>query len=97
MCERVGLRGCDLGEALICEFSHRDKGECGFDMSGLRIRDLCTMDLRVMDMSEFDVILGLDWLTTYQVVIDYESRRVIAYAPDGTCFTFKGDKHDALP
>ena len=24
---------------------------------------LLTMDLRVMDMSEFDVILGMDWLT----------------------------------
>ena len=25
---------------------------------------LLTVDLRVMDMSEFDVILGMDWLTT---------------------------------
>ena len=27
-------------------------------------------------MSEFDVILGMDWLTAYRVVIDYERRRV---------------------
>ena len=26
---------------------------------------LLTMDLRVMDMSEFDVILGMDWLTAH--------------------------------
>ena len=26
-------------------------------------RILLTMDLRVIDMSEFDVILGMDWLT----------------------------------
>ena len=26
---------------------------------------LLTVDLRVMDMSEFDVILGMDWLMTY--------------------------------
>ena len=26
---------------------------------------LLTMDLRVMDMSEFDVILGMDWLTVH--------------------------------
>ena len=28
-------------------------------------RILLTMDLRVMDMSEFDVILGMDWLTAH--------------------------------
>ena len=42
-------------------------------------RILLTVDLRVMDMSEFDVILGIDWLTTYRVVIDCERRRVTAY------------------
>ena len=31
---------------------------------------LLTVDLRVMDMSEFDVILEMDWMTTYRVVID---------------------------
>ena len=39
----------------------------------------------------------MDWLTTYQVVIDCEHRRVTAYTPDSTCVTFQGDKHDALP
>ena len=28
-------------------------------------RILLTMDLRVMGMSEFDVILGMDWLTAH--------------------------------
>ena len=58
---------------------------------------LLTMDLRVMDMSEFDVILGMDWLTAYRVVIDCERRRVIAYTQDGTGVVFKGDKHEILP
>ena len=40
---------------------------------------LLAVDLRVMDMSEFDVILGMDWLTPYRVVIDCERRRVTAY------------------
>ena len=35
---------------------------------------LLTVDLRIMDMSEFDVILGMDWLTPYRVVIDCERR-----------------------
>ena len=48
-------------------------------------------------MSEFDVILGMDWLTTHQVVIDCDRRRVTTYTLDGTCVTFQGDKHDVLP
>ena len=47
-------------------------------------RILLTVDLRVMGMSEFDVILGTDWLTAYRVVIDCESRRITAYTQDGT-------------
>ena len=66
---------------------------CELEISGI----LLTMDLRVMNMSEFDVILGMDWLTTYRVVIDYERRRVTAYTQDGTCVVFQGDKHDILP
>ena len=58
---------------------------------------LLTVDLRVMDMSEFDIILGMDWLTAYRVVIDYEHRRVTAYTQDSTRVTFQGDKHDILP
>ena len=40
---------------------------------------LFIVDLRVMDMSEFDVILGMDWLTAYRVIIYCEHRRVTAY------------------
>ena len=50
-----------------------------------------------MDMSEFDVILGIDWLTTHQVVIDCDRRRITAYTQDDVCVMFQGDKHDALP
>ena len=55
---------------------------------------LLIIDLRIMDMSEFDVILGMDWLTAYRVVIDYERRRVTAYTQDGTRVVFQRDKHD---
>ena len=50
-----------------------------------------------MDMSEFDVIIGMDWLTTYKVVIDYDRRRVTAYTQDGTRVTFQGNKHCVFP
>ena len=39
-------------------------------------RTLLTVDLRIMDLSKFDVILGMDWLTAYRIVIDCERRRV---------------------
>ena len=66
---------------------------CKLEISGI----LLTVDLRVMDMSEFDVILRMDWLTAYRVVIDCERRRVIAYTQEGTCVAFQGDKHDVFP
>ena len=67
--------------------------DCELEISGI----LLTMDLKVMDMSEFDVILGMDWLTAHRVVIDYDRKRVTAYTPGGSRFIFQGDKHDALP
>ena len=60
--------------------------DCELEISGI----LLIVDLKVMDMSEFDVILGMDGLTTQRVVIDYDHKRVTAYASDGTCFTFQG-------
>ena len=47
---------------------------CELEISGT----LLTVDLRIMDILEFDVILGMDWLTAYRVVIDCERRRVTA-------------------
>ena len=58
---------------------------------------LLTVDFRVMDISNFDVIRGMDWLTAHRVVIDYDSRRITAYTRDGMCVIFQGEKNDALP
>ena len=59
---------------------------CELEISGT----LLTVDLRILEMSEFDVILGMDWLTVYRVVIDCERRRVTAYTQDGTRVVFQG-------
>ena len=66
---------------------------CELEISGT----LLTVDLRIMDMSEFEVILRMDWLIAYKVIIDCERRRVTAYTQDGTRVVFQGDKHDILP
>ena len=66
---------------------------CELEISGT----LLTVDLRILEMSEFEVILGMDWMTVYMVVIDCERRRVTAYTQDSTCVVFQGGKHDVLP
>ena len=55
------------------------------------------VDLQVMEISEFYVILGMDWMTAHHVVIDYYCRRDTIYTQDGIRVMFQGDKHDALP
>ena len=57
---------------------------CKLEIYGI----LLTVDLRVMDMSEFDVILRMDWLIAYRVIIDCERMRVTAYTQDGTRVMF---------
>ena len=52
---------------------------------------LPTVDLWVIDMTEFDVILGMDWLTSHLVIIDCGRRRVTAYTQDEICVMFQGD------
>ena len=58
---------------------------CELEISGT----LLTVDLRILDMSEFDVILRMDWLIAYRVVIDCERRRVTAYMQDGNRMVFQ--------
>ena len=53
-------------------------------------RILVTVDLRVMDMSKFDVILGMEWLTAHRVVIDCESKRVTSYTQDDIRYVSRG-------
>ena len=67
--------------------------DCELEISGT----LLTVNLRIMDTSKFDVILGMDWLIAYRIVIDCERRRVTAYTQDGTRVVFQGDKHDIFP
>ena len=60
-----------LGTRVRIDYICRD---CELEVLGI----LLTVDLRVMDISEFDVILGMDWLTTHRVAIDCDRRRVTA-------------------
>ena len=54
---------------------------------------LLIVDLRIMDMSGYDVILGMDWLTAYRVVIDCERMRVTV-RPEKFQFLEKGQNRN---
>ena len=66
---------------------------CELEISGT----LLIVDLRIMDMSEFDVILGMDWLTAYRVVIDCERRRVTAICKTILVWYFRGTSMTFFP
>ena len=96
----LGLEVEALEEPLYVSSSLGIRARIGMICRGCELKisgTLLTVDLRIMDMSEFDVILGMDWLIAYRVVIDCECRRVTAYTQNGTRVVFQGDKHDILP
>ena len=96
----LGLEVEALEEPLYVSYPLWIRARIGMICRGYELEisgTLLTVDLRIMDMLEFDVILGMDWLTAYRVVIDCERRRVTAYKQDGTRVVFQGDKHDILP
>ena len=77
--------GTRVSVDMICQ-------DCELEIFGI----LLTVDLRVVDMLDFGVIFGMDWLTAHRVVIDCDHRRITAYTWDDICVIFQGDKHDAL-
>ena len=50
------------------------------------------VDLRILDMTGYDVILGMVWLTMYRVFIDCHCHRIIFYLPNGFEVCFIGGK-----
>ncbi|XP_059629960.1 uncharacterized protein LOC132272912 [Cornus florida] len=53
-------------------------------------------DLILLEMTGFDVILGMDWLSSFRAVIDCFRGRVSVCTSDGDCFCFVGDRCDPL-
>ena len=78
----LGLEVEALEEPLYLSYPLRIRARIGMICRGCKLEIsgiLLTVDLRVIDMLEFNVIPGMDWLTTYKVVINCERRRVTAY------------------
>ena len=49
-------------------------------------------DFIVLNMTSFDIILGMDWLTGYQATIDCVQHQVIFCTPEGDRFHFVEDR-----
>ena len=88
---KLGLKVETLEESLHVNSSLRTRmrinqiyRECELEISGI----LLTVDLRVMDMLQFDVIHSMDWLTAHRLVIDCDRKRVTTYTPGGSRFIF---------
>ena len=59
-------------------------------------RELPT-DLVVLDMHDFDVILGMDWLATYHASVDCHGKRVNFHIPREITFSFDGSTGTTPP
>ncbi|RVW68714.1 Retrovirus-related Pol polyprotein from transposon 17.6 [Vitis vinifera] len=53
-------------------------------------------DLVLLDLQDFDVILGMDWLASYHASVDYFEKRVTFSIPGQPKFSFEG-KHVDRP
>ena len=53
-------------------------------------------DLIELSFREFDVILGMDWLSRHQVVVDCKMKRVTLRTPNGKEVTFIGERLNHL-
>ena len=53
-------------------------------------------DLIELSFREFDVILGMDWLSQHQVVVDCRMKRVTLRTPSGEEVTFIGERSNPL-
>ena len=47
-------------------------------------------------MTGFDMILGMDWLSSVWATIDCYRQRVTICTPEGDCFRFMGDRLDVI-
>ena len=66
---------------------------CELEISGT----LLTVDLRIMDMSKFDAILGMDWLIAYRIILDCERKRVTAIRRTVLVLYFRGTSMTFCP
>ena len=66
---------------------------CMVEISGRRL----FFDLMIMDLLQYDVILGIDWLSHYKALFDCEKKTVTLTTKEGEIITFIGDQGQSNP
>ncbi|GAV81123.1 RVP_2 domain-containing protein [Cephalotus follicularis] len=66
---------------------------CEISMAGVSVY----ADLIVIPIHDFDVILGMDWLSAYRSCIDCYNKTMDFCLPDGTTVQLKGNKGFSTP
>ncbi|GAV90822.1 RVP_2 domain-containing protein [Cephalotus follicularis] len=67
--------------------------DCEISMAGVIVH----ADLIVLPIHDFDVILGIDWLSAYRTYMDSYNKTVDFFLPNGTTIQFKGNKGFSTP
>ncbi|GAV65416.1 RVP_2 domain-containing protein [Cephalotus follicularis] len=76
-----------------CMYTDSVYRSCEMSMAGIPLY----ADLIVLPIHDFDVILGMDWLSAHRARMDCYRKTVDFCLPDGTTFQFKGDKGFSTP
>ncbi|XP_074324309.1 uncharacterized protein LOC141661222 [Apium graveolens] len=69
-------------------FVNRIFPHCSIEIAG----HVFPTNLIPFQLGKFDVILGMDWLTSFSAQIDCKDKRVVSSTPQGKKVTFKGQK-----
>lgn len=84
-----------LDKVLIIEVANRDQipvnevcPKCEIEILG----HCFLADLIPFKLGEFDVILGMDWLTTHDAQIDCKNKKVILQSPEKVKVVFRGQR-----
>jgi len=76
--------GLPLGETIACPHMYKN---CPLFIGG----EILMADLIQFDLSDFDLILGIDWLSVHQAKIDYGNQMVSLVSRHGGKVYFKGE------
>ena len=79
--------GLPAGQAVEC---HVMFGNCPLSIN----QEVFKADLIQLDLLEFDIILGMDWLSKYGVTIDCQKQKVTLKGEKGKKVTIWGTNSD---
>ncbi|KAL8148852.1 hypothetical protein AgCh_006016 [Apium graveolens] len=87
----------DLDEPLTIEVANQDRvsvsqffPKCQLEIHGYSF----SADLIPFDLGEFDVILGMDWLSQYKANIDCKKKKILMVTEDNIKVTYQGQRQE---